>query len=298
MTITQLRYFNAVYRLKNVTNAARELYVSQPSVSNSIRELEDELGVQLFFRIKKRLTPTREGEFFFQESERLLQDIDRLTQQMQNMGSKRNLIRIGIPPMIGTLLFPQIFSIFQKANPDIRIEIVEYGSMTCREKVMDETLDLAIIITNGVESNRLDSLHLLDTELQLCVGKKNPLAKRESITVEDIQDLPLILLPEGSYNRKQVFDLYKRSGYEPNILLHSAQLYTIEQFICFSDAGAFLFREFAQYSSNIVGISVSPPMEEVHVGLVWKKDKRLYADVIYFMNFIEDLNEKYYSFML
>ncbi|MCD8097829.1 MAG: LysR family transcriptional regulator [Lachnospiraceae bacterium] len=146
MTIIQLQYFNEICKQKNMTKAARALHVSQPSLSNALRSLEEELGVQLFYRVKKRLLLTREGEFFLQESGRILADLDRLYQQMKDLGNKHNLIRIGIPPMIGTLIFPQILIWFKRKYPDIKIEVNEIGSISSRELLMNESLDLAIIV--------------------------------------------------------------------------------------------------------------------------------------------------------
>lgn len=290
MTLTQLKYFNAVCQFKNVTNAANELHVSQPSISNAIRELEDELGIQLFHRIKMRLILTKEGEFFLLESSKILADIEKLGQHMRNLGEKHNLIQIGIPPMIGTLLFPQIMLAFCRNYPDIKIEVEECGSLLCRQKILEESLDLAIVITNDIDKNKFNVLPLMETELQFCVEKKHPLASCDFVTIEDIKDYPIVLLPEGSYNRAQAMAFYKRNGLAPNILLHSSQLYTIEQLLYHSDTGAFLFREFARHSSNVIGIPISPPLDPVHVGICWKKNRYLYADVIQFVNFARNLS--------
>ena len=286
MTIVQLRYFHAVYRLKSVTAAARELFVSQPSVSSAIRELEEELGVQLFYRVRMRLTPTEEGKYFYQESEAILQGVDRLTRQMQELGEKHDIIRIGIPPMVGALLFPRIFSYFRQTNPGVRIEAAEYGSLMCREKLLDESLDLAIVITNDIDSSKFETLPLMDTELWFCVGRENPLAVRERVRLEDIRDVPIALLPEGSFNRRQVFDFYRHGGCEPNILLHSSQLYTIEQLLCRGDVGTFMFSEYVRRIGAIQGIPLDPAPEIIHIGVAWKRDKHLYSDVIRFLDFV------------
>lgn len=285
MTIMQLRYFNAVCQSKNVTKAANELHVSQPSISNAIRDLEDELGVQLFYRIKMRLTLTHEGEFFLRESSQLLSAADRLMQQMKDLGGKRNLVRIGIPPMIGTMIFPQMLISFRKNFPNIKVEVEEYGSLSCMDYVLDESLDLAIIITNAVDSNKLNVLPILETELLFCIDKRHPLAKKKTVGIEDFKDEPLVLLPAGSYNRAQAEEIYNRNGLIPNVLLHSSQLYTIERLLQSGAAAAFLFKEFALNTAGIAGLTVSPSMPAINIGVVWKKDKLLFADVIRFIDF-------------
>jgi len=126
----------------------------------------------------------------------------------------------------------------------------------------------------------------METELQFCVGRDNPLAQREGVCLEDIRDVPIVLLPEGSFNRRQVFDFYRSGGCEPNILLHSSQLYTIEQLLSRSHVGTFMFSEYVRRSERIRGIPLSPALEPIHIGVAWKRDKHLYADVIRFLDFV------------
>ena len=285
MTLLQLHYFREVCRQKNMTKAAKSLHISQPSISNAIRELEAELGVQLFYRIKMRLTLTQEGEYFLNEAVRILDDIDRLTQRMQDLGGKRNLVRMGIPPMIGVLIFPQMLASFQKIYPGIRVEVSEWGSLDCRDQVLDETLDLAITITNGLDTSKLSVLPIHETRLVFCVQKDHPLARKETVDIQDIKDMPLVLLPQGSYNRVLAESLYTENGLVPNVLIHSSQLYTIERLLQNRAAGAFLFEEFAKQTSDIVGIPTAPPFPAIQVGVIWKKDKLLYGDAIKFVNF-------------
>ena len=115
MTMIQLRYFTTVCRCKSVTQAAKELHVSQPSVSNSIRALEDELGIQLFYRIKLQMFLTQEGEIFLEKAVKILRDVDQLTQQMKDLRGTRKMVRVGISPMVSAMYFPEILLPFREA---------------------------------------------------------------------------------------------------------------------------------------------------------------------------------------
>ena len=113
MKLYQLRYFSAVCSCGHVTKAAEELHVSQPSVSNAIKELEDEFGVNLFHRINNRLTPTQEGLTFLDRAVKILELADDTQSLMTEMGSRKRQVKVGVPPMIGTFLLPKLFKDFK-----------------------------------------------------------------------------------------------------------------------------------------------------------------------------------------
>ena len=285
MTLMQMRYFVEVCRHENVTRAAEVLHVSQPSVSSAIRNLEAELGVPLFHRVRLRLTLTHEGEIFRREAADILERTEQLEQRMRELGTDRKLVHIGIPPMVGTILFPPMLISFQKLHPDVQVEIREHGSLTCWEQVAEEKMDLAIVITNGMDSARLNCLPMMDTRLVFCVSARHLLAAKPFVTPADCCSVPQVLLPGGSYNRAIVRRMYDAAGLRPNVLLYSSQLYTIERLLQEQAAGAFLFQDLAERMPGIAGIPVEPTLEPIHIGLIWKRNATLFADVTHFIEF-------------
>ena len=99
MKLTQLEYFCVAARYHNITKAAKELFVTQPSISNAIKALEEEFGVNLFFRNNNKLTLTPEGEIFYKSAEELLAHADSVESEFHELRKKVTPIRIGIPPM-------------------------------------------------------------------------------------------------------------------------------------------------------------------------------------------------------
>ena len=97
MKLLQLQYFCTACKYNNITRASEELHISQPSISNAIKELEAEFGVILFKRLKKGFTLTREGETLLRHAQELLQHAERITKIMTDRGPENNSIRIGIP---------------------------------------------------------------------------------------------------------------------------------------------------------------------------------------------------------
>ena len=104
--INSVRVFCVAARYHNITKAAKELFVTQPSISNAIKALEEEFGVNLFFRNNNKLTLTPEGELFYNSAEELLAHADSVESEFHELRKKITPIRIGIPPMLGTIYLP------------------------------------------------------------------------------------------------------------------------------------------------------------------------------------------------
>lgn len=141
MRLMQLRYFCEVCRCGSVTHASENLHVSQPSVSVGIRELEEGYGINLFYRDKKRLVLTEEGEFFYQKALEILDMVNDLDRKMNQLAQKETPVLIGVPPMISIFLFAPLINRFYRQYPDARVEMREHGTLDAEKLVETEQLD-------------------------------------------------------------------------------------------------------------------------------------------------------------
>ena len=287
MTIIQLRYFNAVCQYLNITRAAEALQVSQPAVSNAIRDLEEELSVKLFYRVKKKMAITKEGEFFLDKSMQIVSAVDNLSASMKEMAENSSLIRIGISPIFNTLYFPQIISSFRTQYPSIKLSIEECGSLDCRAKVLNNELDLAIAVTNDITSPRLNTRDIISTRLVYVVSKKHPLAGHTVINVEDIGDSPMILSGSGSYSNALINNLFKSRGMQPNVILYSDQVTSVLRMLQGGIAGAVTYMGFSALDDDLVEIPFAQVAPYIRVGLVEKQDEFMYSDMTEFIDFIK-----------
>ena len=287
MTIIQLRYFNAVCQYLNITRAAEALQVSQPAVSNAIRDLEEELSVKLFYRVKKKMAITKEGEFFLDKSMQIVSAVDSLSASMKEMAENSSLIRIGISPIFNTLYFPQIISSFRTQYPSIKLSIEECGSLDCRAKVLNNELDLAIAVTNDITSPRINTRDIISTRLVYVVSKKHPLAGHTVVNVEDIGDSPMILSGSGSYSNALINNLFKSRGMQPNVILYSDQVTSVLRMLQGGIAGAVTYMGFSALDDDLVEIPFAQVAPYIRVGLVEKQDEFMYSDMTEFIDFIK-----------
>lgn len=288
MTLPQMRYFIAVCQYGNITKAAESLHITQPSVSNSIRELEDELKVNLFHRVNKRLSLTNEGAFFREKTAAILEQIDHLTDQMRDLGEARKQIAIGVPPMIGTFLFPSIFDKFHESYPEIELNLTEHGSQKIRNLILSEEIDVAIAVADKSKDHDFHIISLQSTELLYCVSPAHIWAERTQLDIKDLEGQPMIRFKDDSVQYAELNSRFAARHILPKTILASNQLYTIKKMIARGKAGAFLFREIADMETELVGIPLTEPIC-MEIGLIWKRGRHVYSDTTKFIQFIKAL---------
>lgn len=284
MKIMQMRYFSASCHAGNISKAARELHISQPSITAAIKALEDELGVALLHRGNRAVIPTPDGERFLQRCDEILEEIDGLSSEFAEISSKHKKISVGMPPMIGSILFPEIFHSFRKKNPEIKIDPVEIGSQAAKEAVLNGELDIAVVTMGDAPVSRLEAYKMANYELHYCVGTEHPLAGSKTVTLEETAQHPMILFSGGYYQRHLLDKSFRAKGLSPDILFHSTQLMTIKSFISQNIASGFLMPQILQKGDGIIPI----PVEEglvLNVAVVWRKDDYLTKETRRFISF-------------
>lgn len=286
MKLFQLEYFCAVCQTGSVTHAAYRLHVSQPSVSGAIKELEKEYGVNLFSRQGGHLALTEEGQLFYERASEILEKSRQLEQVMWDYGQKNTRIKIGVPPMIGTCLFPRMYEEFHALCPQITMEIREWATPPTKSMVEKDRLDLAIVILDSQSEEQFGVLPLFDTRLFFCVAREHPMAVCPRIRLEQLEGQPVILMQEDSFQHSYLQGEFARLGVQPNVLLCSNQLYTIRRFLEGGRAGAFLFQQVAQEDPGLVGIPIEGS-ERLRVGLIWKKNRKLFGAPRRFVQFLQ-----------
>ena len=279
-----MRYFQTVCRYGSITKAAEELFVSQPTISFCLKELEDEFGVKLFHRRHNRLQLTVEGQFFLDKINYILQSVDSLCTQMKDMGKNHNHVKIAVPAMISTFLFPQMFNAFTRMYPEVELEMLETGSLQTRKLVDANSVDLGVTISDNFVTDSYNVLPLVTTELVFCVSRTHPLADRTHISFKELASEHIILFKADSYQNIFIKRAFSEVGVEPKILLYSSQLYTIKEFLSYGYAGAFLYRQVAEMDKDLVCIPLDQTIMQ-DIVLIWSKSGSLYSDSENFIRF-------------
>ena len=286
MTLNQLRYFCTASRCHSITKAAEELYVTQPTVSVAIRDLEIEFGISLFYRKGNQLILTQEGEAFYEKATYILQYCNELQADYSSMSRVKPPLRIGIPPMLSTVFFPELLTAFHQDHPEIAVILEEYGSVRAGNLVQDDTLDLALV---NMEQYNIDKFHnvvLANDQVVFCVNKDHRLADKEIVTTKEMSKELLIFFNADSVQNQLLKTRFEMDGYIPNIVMRSSQIYTTLQFIKTGKYSCFLYSSMLDKftESGITGSPLNPPIH-IKIGMIWKKGKYISGDMQTFLNF-------------
>lgn len=289
MDLRHLEYFQMVAKLNNVTRAAEQLYVSQSTVTLAIQKLEEELGLQLFDRSQKQFLLTTEGHIFLQGISEILNKLqDTISDMHKYCQLQKGTLNVGVPPMIGSFLFPEILASFKIRYPNLQLSILEEGSVNIRQLLERGELDLGIVNLYQ-PSPMLETLKMAREPFAVCLPSNHPLAGNTVISLDQLRDEPFILFKEGAYNRELIIKECKKYGFTPNIILSSDQIETIRGLVVKGIGISFLIEKITRKNEECIAIPLSTPLY-LDFGLAWKKDKYLSKAAQAFMSFITELN--------
>lgn len=286
MKISQLEYFCAVSQYHSITQAAQKLFVTQPAISNAIRELEKEFSVSLFIRSKNHLTLTNEGELFYQKATTLLAAIHQASSQFYDLGKQILPVKVGIPPLLSTLFFPETLIAFHERYPQIPVELFEYGSIRAASLVQEEQLDLAFVNMHFYDADNMNTYQILSEHIVFCVSPEHRLADAKNVSVEMLKDEPLIMYNTDSVQNATLRALFESKGIKPNVIMHASQLYTIKAFIRENLGGACFYSSILADCPDFIKIPIVPLISQ-DIGLVWKKGKYLNSSANRFISFVK-----------
>ena len=208
MNLTQLRYFQTVCRHGSITSAVEELQVSQPSVSSAIRALEEEFGVPFFERQHRGMVPTEEGKQFLLLTDSLLEHAGQVEQVMREVSRQRRALRIGMTPLVGSVIMPQIYESFFREKPDIRFHIREAAQDELLAELASNRQDVIIVPHIEPLAKELHTIPVLRMKMACCLAPAHPLARRRSLRVEEVKDEKLVLFQETSVQSQAVLARY------------------------------------------------------------------------------------------
>lgn len=200
MTIRKLEIYYVVAEKLNMTQAAKELYISQPSISQVIKELEEGMGVRLFQRLGRRIYLTDEGVVFQKYCLRMLNLYKESQKVMEDMKELRTgNIRIGASSTIGTYLLPDIIADFKREYPGVNIELVIENTHMVSEEILKNSVDFGFI-EGEVDNDELETREFWRDELVVISSPKHRWKK--TICLKDLEEATLIQREEGSGSRK------------------------------------------------------------------------------------------------
>lgn len=227
MQIHQLRYVLKIAEKKSFSAAAKELFIAQPSLSQQILKLEQELGIPLFIRHSKSVSLTEAGEHFEAAAERILNNIDQLSDRMDKFSRLQDgTLRVGMLWIAGYLNLTQILTAFHQKHPGITYKVTVDGSHSLLKMLLARSINAAFIISHEKVLRKEEDLYyqkIQDDYYVAVVDQSHPFAKRNVLKIEDFHDQNIIMPSKSSAFRKELEQVFDQHFVIPKIVCETSQ---------------------------------------------------------------------------
>lgn len=276
MDIKHLQYFIEVANYNSFTRAADHLFITQPTISKMIKNLENDLGVELFDRSGKKLSLTDAGRVVYEQALLINKAFNNLETEMDNLlGLKKGHIRIGLPPIIDSTFFPKLIGRFHQRYPNITFQLIEDGSKKIEESVADDSLDIGIIML-PTNPNLFHYVSFIKEDLKLILHPTHPYASKQKVQLADLKDENFIMFNKEYALRDLIISSCNRAGFNPRIMSESSRWDFIEELVACKMGVALLPESICrQLSTQVQAVEITNPSLDWNLGIIWRKEQYL-----------------------
>lgn len=228
MDTKNLKTFLAVAQSKSFSQAAEQVHLTQPAVSKRINQLEEELGVQLFDRINRKVSLTEAGEIFQLRARQLINELDQTLSDMQSLDTEAGgTLSIGISHHLGLHRLPPLLRSFSQKNPKVSLDIDFMDSEKAHEEVLRGDIELAAITFSSEPSEKISSLLLWRDQLCFVVSKEHELASRGRIDLQTLSQYPCLLPSLATYTGRIIRNCFEAEKLSLNPVLNTNYMETL-----------------------------------------------------------------------
>jgi LysR family hydrogen peroxide-inducible transcriptional activator len=223
MEFHQLRYFCAVADTGSFSRAAEQSHVAQPSLSQQIMKLEDELGARLFDRLGRSVRMTDLGKALLPRARAVLREVEAAHSDVaERKDSLAGPVNVGVIPTVAPYFLPALLTSFAAAFPLVRLTVVEEITPVLLERLRGGTIDVAILAL-PVRGHEFEATPLLTEPLFAALSRQHALARRRTLSLRDLRKEPFLLLRDGHCFRDTVVAACDRARLSPQVVFESGQ---------------------------------------------------------------------------
>ncbi len=208
MRIQQLQYIIKIVETGSMNEAAKQLFITQPSLSNAVRDLENEMGIEIFHRNPKGITLTKDGMEFLSYARQVIEQTDLLLERYKSPGAQRELFSVSSQHY--AFVVNAFVSLLKKSDmTQYELFLRETRTWEIIDDVKNFRSEVGVLFLNSYnrdvltkmfDDNHLTYTSLFKTKPHIFVSKTNPLATRSSVTLEDLEDFPYLSYDQGTHN--------------------------------------------------------------------------------------------------
>ena len=263
MEFRQLRYFVKVAELRSFSEASKALFISQSTISQQIKQLEEELGVELLVRDSRHVSMSDYGEQYLPYAKQVLKDVDTSTERMNDVRQlKIGTLNVGATYTFCPLLADTVRD-YMKKYPGIKLKIYCRSMENLMEMLEHGQLDVALSYKPLQSYDDIDSHILFNSNLCVIAGKDNPVAKKERIRLAELENLPLVLPAKGLQARNAFDSLLYGQNFKFDVRLEINDLSMLLDMVSRTNLVTLLSGATIHSNKNFVAISLDHPHSEM-----------------------------------
>ncbi|HIK16663.1 MAG TPA: LysR family transcriptional regulator [Leptolyngbyaceae cyanobacterium M33_DOE_097] len=275
MELRHLHYFIAVAEELNFSRAAERLHMAQPPLSQQIRQLEDELGFQLFHRTKRRVELTAAGQAFWLEAQQLLRSLDQAVETGRQVSrGEVGQLAIGFVSSTAYNILPPVLKAFRRQVLGVTLELRELTTREQLQALLEGKLDIGFA-RPPVEESELATQVIFREPLMIALPESHRLRKRAKVSVRSLSQEPFILFPRavapGLYD--PIISLCLKAGFSPQVVQEAIQMQTIVSLVAAEMGVAIVPLSLKNLQRQ--GVVYKPLQEStpiVEVVMIWRKN--------------------------
>lgn len=271
MELLQLQYFQTVAKFENITQAAKELHIAQPSLSKTISRLESDLGVPLFDRKGKRITLSIYGNAFLKYVNLILGKLEEAQKELKDLsGRETGSVKIAAT---NPRVLPTLLGDFLVANPNVQIQQRQSSSIEMNRQLKKGEIDFCISSAK-IEGEGIEWLHILDEKIFLSVPRNHRLAHSKHVYLKELKDETFINLPRGYGFRDLTDQLCLQVGYKPLVAFEGEEAGVILNLVEKGLGIAFtpILSLLTEPSNKSIALEIKDINTVRPVGIAWHKD--------------------------
>jgi LysR family cyn operon transcriptional activator len=271
MEVRQLNYFIRAAELLHFTAAADASFVTQSTLSQQIKQLEEELGMLLFDRVGKQVRLTEAGNVFLVHARQVILDIKKARQAIFELDNMVNgELRIGVTYAFSSLLLPALTP-FSEKYPGIMLH-VEYGTAGALEhKLRVADLDFMVAFHEQEDNVGLEVQPLFSSRIMMVVAKENPLAKLHKISLKELGKLELILPSNGFSSRDELDEIFRKNNISPKIKIEMNDVHSLLSMVASGRWATIINEKAISTWDNLIAIPISGQELYKQAFILWQK---------------------------
>lgn len=299
MELRQIEYFIEVAKREHMTEAALALHVAQSAVSRQIYNLEEELGVPLFYREGRKIKLTPVGNTFLTHMQKALDMIERAKREMaESMDPEKGTIRIGFPSSLASYILPKVISDFREVYPEAKFTLKQGSYRYLIDSVIKGHINMALIGPLPPNEKKIHGETLFIERLVALLSTSHPLAKKKTLQLHNLQGDPFILYPKGYVLREIVMKACKAHGFDPEVAFEGKDTDAIKGLVA-AGLGVTLIPEISLIDS-LPRFTVKLPLEDPSVtravGVIIPAERELMPTEKLFYEFLKETFAKLEGF--